>query len=51
MFSVLGGREVSFESFCEGGTRAERREGVNVGVLLMRPGIDLRGPFLGGIVN
>lgn len=51
MFSVLAGREVSFELFCSGGTRGDRREGVNVGALCMRPGIDVRWPFLGGIVN
>lgn len=35
------------------GTRGERREGVIVVVLtwLMRAGIDLRTPFLGGMVN
>lgn len=50
-FNVLVGCALSFVLFDGGGTRGERREGVNVGALLMRAGIDLRWPFLGGIVN
>lgn len=50
-FNVLAGWTFSFVLFDGGGTRGERREGVNVGALLMRAGIDLRWPFLGGIVN
>ena len=51
MFIILEGCELSFVLFCRGGARGDRREGVNVGALLMRAGIDLRWPFLGGIVN
>jgi hypothetical protein len=41
-FSVLGGLVASVGLVWGGGTRGERREGVSVGVLLMRAGIDLR---------
>lgn len=47
----LAGCTFSFVLFDGGGTRGERREGVNVGALLMRADIDLRWPFLGGIVT
>lgn len=47
MFNVLEGCELSSVHFCGAGTRGDRREGVNVGVLLMCGDILL---FLGGIV-
>jgi hypothetical protein len=45
MFNDLEGCELSSVFFCGAGIRGDRREGVNVGALLMR------GDFLGGIVN
>lgn len=51
VFNVLAGCMLSFVLFDGRGTRGERREGDNVGALLMRAGIDLRWPFFGGIVN
>ena len=40
-----------FKSLAEDGTRGERREGINVVALFTTAGIDLRYPFLGGIVK
>lgn len=51
MFIVLEDRGLSFGLLSEGGTRGDRRDGVNVGALLIRAGVDLRWPFLGGIVK
>lgn len=47
---VLEDEALPFVLLLEGGTRGDRRDGVNV-ELLIRAGMDLRCAFFGGMVN